>query len=230
MRRKSMFLLMAPIVFASCMCENSDASFSKLDEYIGTKNSLLGVHNSHEDTIALSYVEELTQTYLLATQVNATTESKIKFFDLFPTNFSTFKELYAFEQPLDDVGHKHVKLIRQIDSLIDEVKYYEKIIGVCIGGTYKVKGVGSLQLMCSEKFEGNPEKFCKHLSSSFLDQEVLDFFDFYFSAIHPEVKWQDGFPLYIENMKNEYPEIVGAARIKYKELVTDYIANGNHKH
>lgn len=221
---------MTSIVFASLVCEIGDVGFSNFDEYIGTKNSLLAVHNSHEVTIAPSYVEELKQTYLLATQVNATTESKIKFFDLFPTNFSTFKELYEFKQPLYDVGHKHVRLIRQIDSLIDEVKYYEKIIGVCIGGTYKVSGSGSLQLMCSEKFEGNPEKFCKHLSSSFLYQEILGFFDFYFSSIHPEVKWQDGFPLYIENMKNEYPEIVGAARIKYKELVTDYILDGNHKH
>lgn len=158
---------------------------------------------------------------------------KREFFNEFPNSFKLFVGIYGYEEndtnvhfsPLYDYSYEHVCLFfNELNDAIEDVEYYNKLINVCIGGTWQSDGVACLELVVHEAVKKELGVSIEILRK-YSDLEIGSFWRFFFDGPHPDNYREDYKLLYIEVVKID-PSIAELMKNSYEELLSKQDGHG----
>lgn len=121
-----------------------------------------------------------------------------QFFTAFPSAFPEFISLYGYREtqnssvlsPLYSEANAHIDLLNDLDKIIPQSDYYEKLIQLSRSGYWKADAAGYLQKLILDKLD---QELCCFLwfLKKHTDETIFGFWFFYFDGPTPNEQIPD---------------------------------------
>ena len=158
----------------------------------------------------------------------------IHYFQLFPSDFKTFQQIFGY--PMDGEGrslasppvnHTLWGFLPELKSVIPAEDYYEKMLGVGVGGTWEADEVNYLEIHLREMVTSNTKLSLEVLERKG-EMEIRSFWHFLFDGPHPDHpinrKLHDSLYVSISRLS---PPIADQLKLAYEQLLSEYDEHGH---
>lgn len=158
-------------------------------------------------------------------------ENLVRFFELFPGDFATFHKIYGYQEekiPYATRNYSYMLhfLLPELKEAIAADEYYNKMIGVGVGGFWEADDVGALSHHLWKLVPENVALSIKVLEK-YEEKEIKSFWYFLYDGPHPE------HPFNRKHYEELYPRVRDinlhiAEQLKqaYEQLLSEYDGHG----
>ncbi|MCY3713095.1 MAG: hypothetical protein OXH02_07385 [Gemmatimonadetes bacterium] len=154
------------------------------------------------------------------------------YFQTFPDNFETFSAVYDSRRNVEEwlpplVKHALFDILPSLREIIPENEYYEKLIGVGIGGFWNADNVGALSHHLWQLIPENITLSIRVLEE-YEEKEIRSFWYFLYDGPHPEhpfnrKHYEELYP----RIRDNNPHIAEQLKQAYEQLLSE---NDGHGH
>lgn len=164
--------------------------------------------------------KELINAFNLLLQYPDSNSIANKFINLFPNSFNEVNRLFGYPDSsiLYNDNYKYNNMLSQIDNQVDSVYYLSKLINIGIDGVY---GSSEMSLYIQNTIQYEVLKrplLAADILSNFSDDEIINFFYFFFIGIHP--RWEK-IPDELLVIRNYFPKVNSLMNIGFKKAIKD---------
>lgn len=158
----------------------------------------------------------------------------IRYFQIFPVDFNSFQYIYGYQ--MDDEGrvrvwpfvkHTLYGFLPELKSVIPVEEYYEKMIGVGVGGFWDADEVTILQIHLGNIVTENIQLSLEVLERKG-EKEIRSFWYFLFDGPHPshpnKRKRYESLYLRISRLSSKMAEQL---KLAYEQLLVEYNVHGH---
>ena len=143
------------------------------------------------------------------------------FFHEFPNTFSQLDSLYGYKENKPAILYyeavDHIFYLFNNLKSIDEIAYYNKIIGIAFDGHWDADAINYFQNGLRTRVKSKPELIFELLRSK-NDDQIIGFYYFFFHGVHP--RWKK-IPSFLSIYKTQYPDIYRLLEMGFKNALND---------
>lgn len=168
----------------------------------------IGITFSHVNT-SNTHVQSLKRSYKSVCD-SGSIEAKKQYFEIFPSTFSEFKDVFGYEETKTDAifgelyeeSLEYVTAFFRLNEVIDPYSFSKKVIGLCINGKWQADGVNYLKANVVNIVTSDNNHDCYYNYSDFFtcyndtiretllaclaqcsEEEILSFWQFYLDEV-----------------------------------------------
>lgn len=152
----------------------------------------------------------------------------IRYFQIFPSDFKSFQQIFGYlwdergrilAKP--PIKHTLYGFLRELKSVVPAKEYYEKMLGVGVGGVWDADEVNYLQFHLREMVVENAQLGLEVLSKK-EEKEIRSFWRFLFDGPHPEHRLNRKYyeELY-SKARGLNPKIAEQLKLAYEQLLSE---------